>query len=133
MWIIIFFMYALLYLAISSLVSLKLKNVENVQNIVYINDIILLVTTALLASTLTMSFTINGICERTSHVNYAMYAIITMVILNVILNILSAIMISNPQFKNCPVGVSALLSAGFILNLAGTAGGIVYALSLIHI
>jgi hypothetical protein len=126
MWTVVFFIYTLIYLVISSMVSIKLRNVPMTNAVNYLNDIMLLITVALLSSTITLTFTLSDICLTTRPVNYVFYAVLVLIVLNVALNIISIMMVSNSQFKNCPQDVRSLIIASLTFNLAGTVGGITY-------
>lgn len=120
-----FFLYNFISLYISSSISIKLKDVKNVEKISYINNIALLLIVAVLAMSISSSLAIRYACEVPSaRVNYNLYSIITISFLNLVLNASYIAMVSNEEFKNVPQDVQRMVIVALVLNIIGTIGGI---------
>ncbi len=123
------FLYNFISLYISSAVSIRLKGVQNVEKIVYINNISLLLTVALLSMALSSMFALKYGCSTSlSSANYNTYSLVASIFLNLFLNSTYIAMISNAQFKNTPVEIQRMLIVALVLNLIGTLAGIVFAI-----
>ena len=123
-----FFLYNFISLYISSAVSIKLKDIKDVERVNYINNIALLLIVAILVMSISTSLTLRyGCATQKENVHYNSYSLVAIITLNLFLNGIYIAIVANPQFKNCPSDVRQLLITALVLNIIGTLIGIAFA------
>lgn len=117
MWELIFLIYIILSLSFTASISLQLKDKDGVQNVSYYNNILLLVTVALLSMLVTFYLTAKEVCGARAYGNYSKNAIIALIAFSLFMLVLAIAMTSSSQFKNCPAGAKRAIITNLVLNV----------------
>lgn len=128
MWELVFIIFAIASLSISAAVSLSLKDSPDVQNVAYLNNVILVISTAVLTAIVTFALTARHVCNVTVYGSYSFYAVVALIVFSIATLIFSIMMVSNRQFAQCPARAKTLIIVGLTLNIAFIIFGIGYAI-----
>lgn len=119
MWQFVFIIYIIFSLIMTSTTSIMLRGVAGVENILYYNNILLVISVAFFSSVVTMNVACSSSIQ--SHL-----VVLALILLNLITTVITSLILADPQFVKCPPVVKNALIANLVLNILPTVSQIIY-------
>lgn len=123
MWTQLFFLYNIITLIIASSISAKLKDISEVNNVVYLNNIIIALSVSMVSVVVGLEVGHSFGCSSANRVDFNLYSSIILIIITLIMEAMFIALVSSSQYKNCPADVKNLSVLALTLNSIGILAG----------